>query len=1122
MANQLFHGRYQIERELGRGGMGVVYRAKDQMLNRTVAIKLLHEDQEQTHSAKFLLHEAQAAARLNHPNIVGLYDAGEDSGRPYIVMEFIEGVSLRQLPLRDVNSAVKIMGQVCSALEHAHQNGIIHRDLKPENILIAGDDQVKLMDFGLARTTDVPVENFQDTIIGTIAYLAPEILQGEPASPQSDLYSLGLIFYEMTTGHHPFNGDNLMAIISQQLYAAVVPPSTYNIAISPQLDAIILKLLNKSPAKRFSSTSELIRLLDRLSSQVEGHGSGSFPTVKTGVLDRIARGRLVGREKEVEELRDLWGKAQAGNSQVALISGEPGIGKTRLVKELEAVAEVSRGIILRGICTSENAAPYAPIIQILETIFSRTDIPEFPSLILSDLITISPLMQTKFPGISPNEALGMLGEQQRLWESFSAAIEIIGQDHPILFVIDDIHWADDATLSVLQHLTRRLRKIRIVIVLTYREIALDLALPLNELLGDLERESSAVRIKLPRLNQEQTGEMIEAMFGWSANNNISTEFTKSMYKETEGNPFFLEEVVKMLLDEGKIYQENGEWRSADLHVLSIPQSVRIAIQGRLNRLQPAVQDVLRTAAYIGREFDFETLHNACSCDERELIEALEIAERSQLINKIPKKTGQPNGSSERYDFAHALIPTTLYETLSGIRQQKLHRRTAQALEIVHTRDYAALAWQWGRAGDIPKAAEYYTKAGYHSREVYAAYDAIRFFTEALFLLEDDDHERFDVLSVRAELYALTGQTNNQIADAKEMLALAQQEEDPKQQIDALLALAGAYHNSPGLARDTAARAIELASQINDTVRLAKAWRIQARKAGEVMDRGLHLASLETAAELFQQSKLLTDSAEALAALASAQYAYGVGQHQISLLQKAAKLSHQAGARRQEALILRRLGAILGDKNDFKNAEQALDKSLQIGRAIGDRLNESHVRVSLGKIYAKSNRTSEAEESFKRAIEISDEVGEVPAMWSSIFSYVWNFYVPDGKLQAATSLLENYLSRSRSRRGERFLVYKLEDTLSVLWVHLGLYEKAIQIRTERLPATRELNSPSAFNADLAFLGRAQAEAGQYTPAFFSASRQNLETSLHRAEQTGQKLEICIYSQVIGRAGLPTKD
>jgi serine/threonine protein kinase len=247
MIGTVLQNRYRLEAELGQGGMGTVYRAYDTLLDRPVALKVLSVTGLGTEGRSRLLREARAAARLNHPNIMAIYDAGEAGDTSFIVMELLTGCTLRDYQPHSLDEAITIAVQICLALEHAHANGIIHRDLKPENVMLVEDShatppaaqrsaRVKLMDFGLAFHTGATRLTQEGLLVGTITYLAPELIESKPATASSDLYALGVMLYELAARRPPFTGDTLMAVLSQHLYAPVVPPSTYKADIPPALE----------------------------------------------------------------------------------------------------------------------------------------------------------------------------------------------------------------------------------------------------------------------------------------------------------------------------------------------------------------------------------------------------------------------------------------------------------------------------------------------------------------------------------------------------------------------------------------------------------------------------------------------------------------------------------------------------------------------------------------------------------------------------------------------------------------------------------------------------------------------------------------------------------------------
>jgi beta-lactam-binding protein with PASTA domain/tRNA A-37 threonylcarbamoyl transferase component Bud32 len=268
LTGRVFTNRYEIQREIAQGGMAEVYLARDRLLERNVALKALFPEfaREPSFVERFR-REAQAAANLNHPNIVGIYDWGQDTGTYFIVMEAVEGRALRDLirsegPL-DPNQAADIAAEIAAGLAFAHRNGVVHRDVKPGNVLITPSGDVKVTDFGIARagTTDGLTQT--GSVMGTATYFSPEQAQGLPVDGRSDVYSLGVVLYEMVTGVAPFTGDSPVAVAYKHVREAPVPPSQRNPAVPEALEAIILTAMAKDPDHRYQSADDMRADLQR-------------------------------------------------------------------------------------------------------------------------------------------------------------------------------------------------------------------------------------------------------------------------------------------------------------------------------------------------------------------------------------------------------------------------------------------------------------------------------------------------------------------------------------------------------------------------------------------------------------------------------------------------------------------------------------------------------------------------------------------------------------------------------------------------------------------------------------------------------------------------------------------
>ncbi|MBE6019422.1 MAG: Stk1 family PASTA domain-containing Ser/Thr kinase [Clostridiales bacterium] len=304
MASRILSGRYELLEKIGDGGMAVVYKGKDKLLNRYIAVKILRP--EFTKDATFVENfkrESQAAAGLSHPNIVGVYDVGREGNINYIVMELIEGDTLnkiieREAPM-DYRKVIDISKQVASALRTAHKNKIIHRDVKPHNIMITNDGVVKLADFGIARAVNDATLSTGSKIVGSVHYFSPEQARGNYVDERSDIYSLGIVMYEMLTGKVPFDGDNPVTVALKHINEEIVPPIELEPSIPPALNRCVMKATSKFQTNRYANADELIQELDNISFVTNVAGPGLFESSEFAEKRKKHRQEL---EKDIEEV----------------------------------------------------------------------------------------------------------------------------------------------------------------------------------------------------------------------------------------------------------------------------------------------------------------------------------------------------------------------------------------------------------------------------------------------------------------------------------------------------------------------------------------------------------------------------------------------------------------------------------------------------------------------------------------------------------------------------------------------------------------------------------------------------------------------------------------------------
>ena len=274
MVERTLGDRYELLEKIGSGGMAEVFRANDKLLSRTVAVKILHAAYKNDVEFIEKFHrEAKAAACMSHPNIVNIYDVGEDSGEHYIVMEYVPGSTLKkkiqlEAPL-DIPTAVQIAKDIANGLAHAHANNIVHCDIKPHNILMATDNRAKIADFGIARAVTESTMTYSGSVVGSVHYFSPEQARGAGITPKSDVYSLGVVLYEMLTARLPFNADNPVSIAMKHVEEEAVPPAVYRSQIPPILESIVMRAMSKNPDMRPTS----YELVQELSSVLKTFGS---------------------------------------------------------------------------------------------------------------------------------------------------------------------------------------------------------------------------------------------------------------------------------------------------------------------------------------------------------------------------------------------------------------------------------------------------------------------------------------------------------------------------------------------------------------------------------------------------------------------------------------------------------------------------------------------------------------------------------------------------------------------------------------------------------------------------------------------------------------------------------
>ena len=452
---------------------------------------------------------------------------------------------------------------------------------------------------------------------------------------------------------------------------------------------------------------------------------------------------MVGRGRELAALLSGLDDATLRRGRLFLISGEPGVGKTRLADEVAAAADAKRMAIMAGHCSEhDEAVAYLPFVEILENFVDRASNPDSLRKALgeqaSELARLLPNLKHILPGLPPPLDLPPAQARRHLFNCFFDFAARIASQQPALMILEDLHWADDSTLSLLDHLVQRLADLPLMLIGTYRDAALNVTRPLAKTLEDLLRGRRANSIRLKGLPRDEVAAMLNSLSGKSPPDAVVGE----VFAETEGNPFYVEELFRHLEEENRLYDSAGEFRSElKIGELDAPPSVRLVVARRLARLTDLTQKMLAAAAVIGRFFSLEILQASSAAEADSILECIEEAEKGELVYSVA------DSLRARFEFAHELTRQAVLAGLAAARRQRLHLDVAEAIERTHSKApeyYGELAHHFRLGGDPLKAVDYLVRAAREAAARSAPQQSISLATTGLELLSAiSDHQRRD-------------------------------------------------------------------------------------------------------------------------------------------------------------------------------------------------------------------------------------------------------------------------------------------------------------------------------------------------------------------------------------------
>lgn len=875
MIGQKLSNRYDIKSELGRGGMGVVYRASDPLLNRDVAIKLIPPNLLNPETEQRFQREAQLVAQMDHPAVVPIFDFGKHEGSLFFVMPVVEGTNLRWFQ-RDatltLGEVIDIGIQVAEALEYSHSRGVSHRDIKPENIMVMREDtrlRVRIMDFGLARGAAESRITKTGTIAGTLSYMSPEQVAASGVDHRTDIYSLGTVLYECLTGEPPFSGE-LQSVLYRIVHEIPQSPRALGTEISEDLEAIVLASIAKEPGKRPQRAGEVAESLRRSQTRLHQSDLGkSVVMTKTMMLPRVALSPFIGRDKEQAELQKRLNLAISGECQFVVVSGEPGAGKTRLLDEIENLARARKLLVLHGRSIEQDGAfPYQGFCEAIQEYFrikdtisashDRVDLSD----VAPDLVSLFPMLteiseiRTAATGDSKLSQLsGSQGPENRtqIFELLARTITRLAAGKPLILFLEDLH-AAEISIEALQYIVRRLGPTPTLIVGTYRSSEVDgRTHPLSRMLDTFRGDRRFSAIALGPFSQSEHRLFLETLIGGPK---LADNLVEKLFEATEGNPFFTKELVRSLLDSGGIAKDQtGAWSlgaSTDLSAGELPATIQQAVEKRIERLPEELRDILSLASVVGKSFDVRDLEALAG--EKDVEDAIDRLVEEGLLEEERESRG------DRLTFSSGVVRDVLYGAISRRKRRSLHRKHAEEIEKRHRgrleRVYPQLVHHYSLGDVADKTVEYGLRMSKTALDAFSPEESARAAKTVLEFIDDewegDPQLEAEARMLLAQAHRMAGDIDASLKEAEVSARVFEKENQKKKAVSVLL-----------FATETAWQA----RKVVETTRLVHQAIEAAREAGETDSLRHTLTLAATLANLrgeYEQANHYLEEATSLA------------------------------------------------------------------------------------------------------------------------------------------------------------------------------------------------------------------------------------------------------------------
>lgn len=1016
--------RYKLLRRIGAGGMGIVYEAEDTRDGKRVALKVLlpHAAEEAEGILRFK-REYRALARLRHPNIVRVFDAGIDEDTPFIAMEFLNGKDVRSYlrgfpegAPRD-REMLRILRQLLGALAHIHGRRIVHRDLKPENILVTGDGRVKLMDFGVARLFRAPTSS--SGLLGTFAYMAPEQVTTGEADGRSDLYAVGILIFELITGRYPFPVEPPAAALHHHVNTPPELIRHLNPKADPMLANLAHRLLEKDPMDRLQSAEEAMSFLSS--------GSESQSTLLPDSVElpgQLFVPRFVAREPELEILDGVVSDASAGRGRFVLIEGPSGVGKTRLVEELRNRVR-RRTHVLIGQCAPEGMQAYGAFQGILDgiaQIASRASEDVVQKILGRDVALVSAVSpRLSQLGGPVNTSHLDAGERKiRLHKAMVGVVGRLALTKSVVLVIEDLHWADSLALELIWDAARTLLAPRpggvtgetvcpVAIIASRRSMA-EGPDPSEALIRRLESRVRITRRMVGALGEADVAEMLRTMTGVSR---PQPHVVETLMAETQGLPLLVQELIQSWVQDGVLVRHRAGWSYKDqpldagesfgpdsapsLRAIAAapPEEAEISDDGsapkkssprragrddvvlaKLRVLSEPARELVERLALLGRVLPSDLVSAVSALGEDQLLDAIDELVRTTVLVEDVGQDGV------RYRFYHEGFREAVARGLQKNKRQKLHLALARTLErrFADRRVELAnvLARHFRSGGQAERAVRYLKMAAASAAARGDLDGAMRRFEDARLILDEGPDtpaaatRRIRVVLTEIDLLLDFGRAKEALDRADPQAAASAR--DPQVMISELLLRRAESQFALGRLDEALTSLGRMPKPAPTRSIGARALELEGRTRMARGEYGKARAVLEAARDVAGDTGLSALAEQLEAAIGVVMLHQGDYLGALDRLETSLKRARTGGQSSEVADLIGHIGMVHAARNNTTAALACYREALELAEARGMRTDRQRWSGAMGMLMSDLGQFEDAEEKLREALEIAIDTG----------------------------------------------------------------------------------------------------------------------------------------------------